>query len=288
MTADDGARVTGGRSILVTGASSGIGRATVETLAGRGWRVFATARREADLADLGRIAGVEPLLLDYTDAGSIEACAERVLAATGGRIDALFNNGAYGQLGAVEDLRPDVLRRQFEANVFGWHDLTRRLIPAMRAAGRGRIIQCSSVLALVAMKYRGAYVASKFALEGLTDTLRMELRGSGIEVVTIRPGPIATRFVAHAIETFEANVDLEGSVHAEVYRRRLERLRRGGASRFKLQPEAVVEKVILALDAPRPRATYGVTTATVIMGWARRLLSDTRLSLMAGRLSDRE
>ena len=288
MTVNARARAATGRSILITGASSGIGRAAAETLAARGWRVFATARREADLADLGRIAGTEPLLLDTTDAASIEACAGRVLAATDGRIDALFNNGAYGQLGAVEDLRPDVLRRQFEANVFGWHDLTRRLIPAMRAAGGGRIVQCSSVLGLVAMKYRGAYVASKFALEGLTDTLRMELRGSGIEVVTIRPGPIATRFVAHAIENFEANIDVEGSVHAEVYRRRLDRLRRGGASRFKLPPSAVVEKLILALDAPHPRATYAVTTPTVIMGWARRLLSDTRLSLLAGRLSDRE
>lgn len=277
-----------GRSILITGASSGIGRAATETLAARGWRVFATARREADLAALDAIDGVTPLFLDYRDAASIATCAETVLTATGGRIDALFNNGAYGQLGAVEDLRPEVLRAQFEANVFGWHDLTCRLVPAMRAAGRGRIVQCSSVLGIVAMKYRGAYVASKFALEGLTDTLRMELRDSGIAVVSIRPGPIATRFVAHAIEAFEANIDIERSVHAEVYRHRLARLRRGGASRFKLPPAAVVEKLIVALDTPRPRATYAVTIPTVIMGWARRLLSDTRLSLLSGRLSDRE
>lgn len=283
-SAEDGRR----RSILVTGASSGIGRAAAETLAARGWRVFATARRESDLADLSGVAGVEPVFLDLADPASIEACARHVLEATNGRIDALFNNGAYGQLGAVEDLRPEVLRAQFEVNVFGWHDLTRRLIPAMRTAGRGRIVQCSSVLALVAMKYRGAYVASKFALEGLTDTLRMELRGSGIEVVTIRPGPIATRFVAHAIANLEGNVDLEGSVHAEVYRHRLARLRRGGASRFKLPPSAVVEKLIVALDAERPRATYGVTVPTLIMGWARRLFSDTTLSRWAGRLSDRE
>lgn len=286
MAVADETRV--GRAILITGASSGIGRAAAETLSARGWRVFATARRAEDIAALAAIGGVTALRLDYRDAASIAACAEAVLSATGGRIDALFNNGAYGQLGAVEDLRPEVLRAQFEANVFGWHDLTRRLIPAMRAAGRGRIVQCSSVLGIVAMKYRGAYVASKFALEGLTDTLRMELRGSGIEVVSIRPGPIATRFVAHAIEAFEAEIDLAGSVHAAVYRRRLERLRRGGASRFKLPPSAVVEKLILALDAPRPRATYAVTIPTLIMGWARRLLSDTRLSHLAGRLSDRE
>lgn len=287
MTASEG-NAGRGRSILVTGASSGIGRAAAETLAARGWRVFATARREGDLADLAAIPGIEPIFLELSDPASIAACAGRVLTATGGRIDALFNNAAFGQLGAVEDLRTEVLRAQFEVNVFGWHDLTRRLIPAMRAAGHGRIVQCSSVLALVAMKYRGAYVASKFALEGLTDTLRMELRGSGIEVVTIRPGPIATRFVAHAIEALEGNVDLDGSVHAEVYRHRLARLRRGGASRFKLPARAVVEKLLLALDAPRPRATYAVTTPTLIMAWARRLLPDTTLSRWAGRLSDRE
>ncbi|MCE1235585.1 MAG: SDR family NAD(P)-dependent oxidoreductase [Hyphomicrobiales bacterium] len=277
-----------GRVILVTGASSGIGRAAAETLGARGWRVFATARRTEDLAELAALPGVTALPLELADPASIAACAEALLAATGGRIDALFNNAAFGQLGAVEDLRPGVLRAQFEVNVFGWHDLTRRLIPAMRAAGRGRIVQCSSVLGIVAMKYRGAYVASKFALEGLTDTLRMELRGSGVEVSTIRPGPIATRFVAHAIEAFEAHVDVAGSVHAEVYRRRLERLRRGGASRFKLPPSAVVEKLIHALDDPHPRASYAVTTPTLIMGWARRLLTDGALSRLAGRLSDRE
>lgn len=276
------------RSILITGASSGIGRAATETLAARGWRVFATARAETDLAALGRIDRVTPLHLETRDAASIAGCAERVLSQTGGRIDALFNNAAYGQLGAVEDLPVEVLRQQFEANVFGWHDLTRRLIPAMRAVGHGRIVQCSSVLGIVAMKYRGAYTASKFALEGLTDTLRMELRGSGIAVVTIRPGPIATRFVAHAIEAFEANIDLRGSVHAEIYRRRLERLKRGGASRFKLPPSAVVDKLILALEADRPRATYGVTVPTLVMAWARRLLPETTLSRVAGRLSDRE
>lgn len=276
------------RSILITGTSSGIGRAATETLAARGWRVFATARREADLSDLGAIEGVTPIFLETRDAASIAACADRVLTATGGRIDALFNNAAFGQLGAVEDLPVEVLRAQFESNVFGWHDLTRRLIPAMRAAGRGRIVQCSSVLGIVAMKYRGAYTASKFALEGLSDTLRMELRGSGIEVVTIRPGPIATRFVAHSIEAFEANIDIDGSVHAAVYRHRLERLRRGGASRFKLPPSAVVERLMLALDSKNPRATYGVTVPTAIMGWARRALSETVLSRWAGRLSDRE
>ena len=276
------------RSILVTGASTGIGRAAAEILARRGWRVFATARRPEDLAALAAIAGVEAIFLDYRDPASIETCAERVLDATGGRLYALFNNGAYGQPGAVEDLTRDVLRAQFEVNLFGWHDLTRRLIPAMRAAGRGRIVQCSSVLGIVAMKYRGAYIASKFALEGLTDTLRMELSGTGIEVVSIRPGPIATNFVANAMVRFRADIDIDASAHSEVYRRRLARMGRGGASRFKLPPEAVVDRLIDALESPRPRPTYRVTTPTLIFDVARRVLSDRMLSRLAGWVSDRE
>ena len=131
---------------------------------------------------------------------------------------ALFNNGAYGQPGAVEDLKPDVLRAQFEANVFGWHDLTARLIPAMRAQGQGRIVFCSSVLGLVAAPYRGAYCASKFAVEALADALRMELGGTGIHVVLIEPGPIASRFLEHALEAYRRNIDLEGSPHRDIYR----------------------------------------------------------------------
>ncbi len=276
------------RSILVTGASTGIGRAGAEILARRGWRVFATARKPEDLAALDALDGVEAVFLDYRDPASIEACAARVLAATRGRLYGLFNNGAYGQPGAVEDLRPDVLRAQFEANLFGWHDLTCRLIPAMRAAGRGRIVQCSSVLGIVAMKYRGAYIASKFALEGLTDTLRLELRGTGIEVVSIRPGPIATNFVANATVQFRTNIDIDASAHAEVYRRRLARMGRGGATRFKLPPEAVVDRLIHALESPRPRPTYRVTTPTLIFDVARRLLTDRMLSRFAGWVSDRE
>lgn len=276
------------RSILVTGASTGIGRAAAETLAARGWRVFATARRPEDLAALEATDGVEAIFLDYRDAASIAACATRVLEATEGRIYALFNNGAYGQPGAVEDLRTEVLRAQFDVNFFGWHDLATRLIPAMRAAGRGRIVQCSSVLGIAAMKYRGAYTASKFALEGLTDTLRMELRGTGVEVVSIRPGPIATRFVPNSMAMFHANIDIDGSPHAEVYRRRLTRMARGGASRFKLPASAVVDRLIEALESTRPRATYRVTTATLLLDFARRILPDGAMSRLAGTISDRE
>lgn len=275
------------RSVLVTGCSSGIGRAAAVTLRARGWRVFASARTDADLAALEAL-GVEPVRLDYRVADTVAACAETVLERTGGRLFALFNNGAFGQPGAVEDLATDVLRAQFEANLFGWHDLTRRLIPAMRRNGAGRIVQCSSVLGMVALRYRGAYIASKFALEGLTDTLRLELMGSGIAVSTIRPGPIATRFVGHAMAAFHANIDIEGSAHREVYRRRLAKMAAGGENRFKLPPEAVVARLVHALESDRPRPYYSVTTPTVLMDAARRLLPGGLLVRFLARISDGE
>lgn len=275
------------RSILITGCSSGIGLAAARMLHERGWRVFATARTAADIAML-RAMGIEALRLDYADPASIAAAADHVLEATQDKLFALFNNGAYGQPGAVEDLPTQALRAQFEANLFGWHDLTRRLIPAMRAQGAGRIVQCSSVLGLVALKYRGAYIASKFALEGLTDTLRLELRGSGIHVVLIEPGPIATRFSEHALTAFRRHIDAEASPHAGVYARRMARMARGGTTRFKLPPEAVVDKLIKALESERPKPRYFVTIPTYIMGCVRRLLPGRLMDAFLARVSDGE
>jgi NAD(P)-dependent dehydrogenase (short-subunit alcohol dehydrogenase family) len=189
----------------------------------RGWRVFATARKAQDIARLRDEIGVESLYLDYAEPQSIAQAAEQALKATDGKLTALFNNGTYGQPGAVEDLKPDVLRAQFEAAVFGWHDLTARMIPAMRANGGGRLVFCSSVLGLIAAPYRGAYCASKFAVEALADVLRLELRGTGIHVVLIEPGPIASRFAEHALEAYRRNIDLEDSPHREIYRARIAR-----------------------------------------------------------------
>jgi NAD(P)-dependent dehydrogenase (short-subunit alcohol dehydrogenase family) len=276
------------RVILITGTSSGIGFAAARDMAARGWRVFATVRTEADAATVGALPGVTAILMDYADRTSIAACAERVLGETGGRVDALFNNGAYGQPGAVEDLSTDVLRAQFEANLFGWHDLTCRLIPAMRARGHGRIVQCSSILGFLALKYRGAYIASKHALEGLSDTMRLELRGTGIDVVSIQPGPIATRFVPASMRKFHEHIDIAGSPHRAVYERRLERMKRGGASRFKLPPEAVVAALVDACESPRPRPVYRVTTPTKVMAVVERLLPTRWYHALAARISDGE
>jgi NAD(P)-dependent dehydrogenase (short-subunit alcohol dehydrogenase family) len=275
------------RTILVTGCSSGIGEACVRGLRARGWRVFATARKPEDLSRL-EAEGFEALYLDYRDEASVTAAADEVLARTNGRLYALFNNGAYAQPGAVEDLPTSALREQFEANFFGWHALTRRVLPAMRAAGEGRIVQCSSILGLIALKYRGAYTASKFALEGLSDTLRLELRGTGIHVSLIEPGPIRSRFAEHALEALRRNIDIANSPHRDAYRRRETRLQRGGAARFKLGPEAVLARLIHAVESPRPKPRYHVTAPTHVVAALRRLLPSRALDAALAAASDRE
>ncbi len=245
--------------IIVTGCSTGIGAHCAGALHHDGWRVFATVRRTQDMAQLEAL-GIEALLMDYTRPETIAALVDEVASRTDGRIDALFNNGAYGQAGAVEDISVEVLRQQFETNVFGWHDLTCRVIPFMRRRGQGRIIHCSSILGLVPYRYRGAYTASKFALEGLGITLRMELEGSGIHVSLIEPGPIASNFTSTALRHIRANIDLESSFHAEEYRKQLARLDGSGpVNKHKLGPEAVYKELRHALTARRPKPHYIIT-----------------------------
>jgi len=272
------------RSILITGCSSGIGRYCADALKACGWRVFATARTDDDIGRL-QADGFEAFHLEYREPGSVHAAADAVLERGGGRLDALFNNGAYAQPGAVEDLTGALLREQFEANFFGWHELTRRIVPAMRRQGHGRIVMCSSVLGLWALKYRGAYNASKFALEGLTDTLRLELRGSGIYVSTIEPGPIRSRFAANALEAFERNIEIETSVHREAYQHQLARLRGQRSSRFKRGPEAVFDKLLHALESGNPRPHYYVTLAAYITAYGLRVLPNRVLDWAAERWS---
>jgi NAD(P)-dependent dehydrogenase (short-subunit alcohol dehydrogenase family) len=260
------------RSILITGCSSGIGECVAHGLAARGWRVFASARRSTDVERLST-SGLEAVVLDLRDSESIAAALAEVLDRTDGRLDALFNNGAYGQPGAVEDLSRETLREQFETNLFGWHELTNRVIPVMRTQGHGRIVQNSSVLGLIALPFRGAYNASKFALEGLTDTLRLELQGSGIHVSLVEPGPVLSRFRQNSLAALRANIDVEASVHRDKYRGALRRLEKEGpAAPFTLPPEAVLKKVIHALESPRPQARYYVTFPTYLFGTLRRLL----------------
>ncbi len=272
------------RTIIVTGCSSGIGAHCARALKKDGWRVFATVRKQADRGPL-EADGIETLVMDYTDSASITALADTVLDRTGGRIDALFNNGAYGQAGAVEDLPAEALRLQFETNVVGWHDLTRRLIPAMRRQGHGRIVQCSSILGIVPYRWRGAYNASKFAIEGLSLTLRMELAGSGIHVSLIEPGPIESRFTANAIPYIEKFIDIEGSVHAAEYRRQMKRLRGESApARGKLGPDAVYDVLRHALNARAPRPHYIVTSPARKGALLKKLLPAALFYRIIGRL----
>lgn len=270
---------------MVTGCSSGIGRCVALGLQARGYRVFATARRQDDLEML-RDNGCEAVCLHLDDPDSVAGAAQQVLEACGGQVFGLFNNGAYGQPGAVEDLTWDVLEAQLRTNLLGWHELTRLLIPGMRACGEGRIIQNSSVLGLVAMPFRGAYNCSKFALEGLTDTLRLELHGSGISVSLIEPGPISSRFRENAFRMFRQNIDADNSVHRDSYRAMAARLEHEGpTTSFTLPPEAVLEKVIHALESKRPRARYAVTTPTHVFGVLRRVLGTRQLDWLLRRTS---
>jgi len=279
------------KSILITGCSTGIGYTCALGMKERGWRVFATARNDADISRLNAL-GLEAVYLDYTEPQSIENCVNTVLAANDGRLDALFNNGAFGQGGAVEDLTPEVLRHQIENNVIGWHDITCRIIPVMRKQGHGRIIQCSSVLGLVAFKWRGAYSASKFAIEALSDTMRLELHGSGVFVSQIEPGPIRSKFQHHAIVNFKKTIDVENSPHRLVYEKQLAgksgtaldgwepetpqeaRVRTGNSwkPKYRLGPEAVLDKLIHAAESSRPKPRYYVTIATHMAAFARRVL----------------
>jgi len=273
------------RTVLITGCSSGIGYASAKLLKEKGWRVFATVRKDADLLRL-ESEGFETLRLDYTDPITISECVAEVSERTRGKLFGLFNNGAYGQPGALEDISRAALTAQFEANVFGWHELTRDCLKLMRANGAGRIVNNSSVLGLTAMKGRGAYCATKFAIEAMSDTLRLELQGTNIHVSLIEPGPIATRFVEHAIEAFDRNVDETLSNYREIYVGQRRRLSGGGAKRFKLPPEAVARKLLHALESRKPRRRYYVTVPTYVMAWARRLLPPPALDRLLHRASD--
>lgn len=260
------------KSVLITGCSTGIGACVARGLAVRGWRVFASARKAEDVERL-RAEGMESLLLDLNDTDSIRAAVDELLIRTGGRLDAVFNNGGFGQVGAVEDLTRDALREQFETNLFGWVELTNRIIPVMRRQGHGRIVMNSSVLGYAAFAYRGAYTAVKFALEGLTDTLRHELHGSGIHVALVEPGPITSRFRQNCMPHFEKHIDWRNSVHRAQYEAQMARLNKPGpAAPFTLPPEAVLEKVVHALESPFPRARYPVTVPAVAFWWLKRLL----------------
>lgn len=265
------------KSILITGCSSGIGNHAAHALQARGWRVFATCRKEAD-CDRLRNEGLESFQLDYEDTASIATAAERTLAETGGTLDALFNNGAYAIPGAAEDMPTDAFRAIFEANFFGWHELTRRVIPVMRKQAHGRIVQCSSVLGFAALRFRSPYVSTKHALRGYSNTLRYELDGTGIHIIQLEPGPIDTLIRVNSRQHYEKWITVEGSAWENGYRGALNRRLYADdlpKDKFELGCEATTAKLIRALEDPRPRSKYMVTTPTYFIHWAQRLLPGT-------------
>ncbi len=261
------------KAILITGCSTGIGHCVAKALHEKGYRVFATARKQESV-DALLAEGLESLQLDLTDSESIKQAFDEVMRRTDGELYALFNNGAYGLPGAVEDLSRDALRVQFETNVFGWQELTNLVIPVMRKQGFGRIIQNSSVLGFVSLSFRGSYNASKYAIEGLSDTMRLELRGTNIHVSLIEPGPIASQFRANSVRALAEYVDVDKSVHREKYLKVLERLnKKGPAVPFTRPPEDVLKRVIHALESPKPQPRYYVTFPTYLFGFLKRILS---------------
>jgi len=261
------------KNILITGCSSGIGYAAAKALKARGYHVIATARKDKDVQRLKQ-EGFSALSLDVNDSDSIAKAVAEVLALTNNRLYALINNAGYGQVGALEDMTRDLMRAQFETNVFGLLELTNAVLPTMRKQGVGRIINISSILGFVAMPFRGAYNASKFAVEGLSDTLRLELKGSQIYVSLIEPGPIVSQFRSTAYASYQEQIDAAASVHKAVYQTMEENfVAKTDKSMFTRGPEAVVKKIIHALESRRPKPRYHVTIPTHMLAFAKRILS---------------
>ena len=272
------------KTVVITGCTpGGIGYACAHMVRDAGYRVVATARKPDVLKKLQE-EGFETVELELADSESVRRTADTIETLCGGRLYALFNNAAYGQPGAVEDLSREVLKEQFETNLFGTHDLTVRLLPMMIAAGDARLVQNSSVLGFVTLRYRGAYNASKFALEGLTETMRMELEGTGVQVSLIEPGPIRSRFRANALQKFLQNIDREKSRLAEAYEKKLAQLESDADAPFTLGPEAVGKALLHALGSSRPKRRYRVTVPTHLFYWIKRCLGEGAMEWVSKRV----
>jgi len=270
------------KNIVITGCSTGIGLETAIYLKNKFIKVYPTARDQKDVDMLKNLGFEHAMQLDVTKPEMITAVIEKVLELDGS-IDVWFNNAGYGQPGAMEDITTDTLREQFETNVFGLHECTRQIIPVMREQGQGKIIQHSSVLGIISLFSRGAYNASKYAIEGLTDTLRLELQDTNIYPVLLNTGPITSHFRQTALKKLEENVDIEHSVFKEKYLNSL----KGTQKKVPFNEDAssvasVVHKIILA-DKPKPR--YYITKATYLLGYLKRVLSTNLLDKILIKLS---
>jgi len=271
------------RTVLITGCSSGIGLAAAQALRARGWQVITSARKPADVARLSA-DGFAAVRIDHNDSASIETGFAEALALAGGRLDALFNNAGHGMPGAAEDLPRAALEDVFGSNVFGVHELTTHAIRHMRPHGAGRIVQHSSVVGFTPLRWRAAYVATKHALEGLTNTMRIELRGTGIHVSILNTGPVTSGFRDNSMAQFDRWIDVDASPHAEFYRKTWMARRDAGPAPFELGPDAVVRKLIHALESPRPRRRYYITTPSYIAAVLTRVLPGAAQDWIVARL----
>lgn len=272
------------KSILITGASSGIGYYCAHELHNTGYQVIASCRKQDDVERL-RSEGLTAVQIDVADSTSIQQGVTEALKLTGGKLYALFNNGAYGQPGAVEDLTRATLRQQFETNFFGWCEITNLVLPIMLHQGEGRIIQNSSILGFTAMPMRGAYNASKYAIEGISDTLRLELAGTGVFVSLIEPGPIESNFRKNALAALQANINIAQSRHQQSYKTAIDRLSKvTSTTPFTLGPDAVYKRLVHALEAKRPQARYYVTFPTYFAGVMKRLLPTVLLDKLLNKM----
>lgn len=268
-------------NIVITGCSSGIGLATAQYLQDQGIKVYPTARKSEDVERLKKLGFEDTFELDVTNYEQITSVINAVLAKDN-RIDVWFNNAGFGQPGMLEDIETQILKEQFETNVFGLHEATRQLIPIMRKQGHGKIIQHSSVLGIISLSGRGAYNASKYAIEGLTDTLRLDLSNDNIHISLLNTGPITSDFRKNAIKKLKANVDIEHSYHKETYLKNIQ----ADKSKVPFNEEAIsVAKVVhRIIQAKKPKPRYYITKATYLLGYLKRILSNRMLDRILVRI----
>jgi len=261
-------------NVVITGCSTGIGLATAHYLQNNGIKVYPTARHTSDVQRLKRLGFETAMLLDVTNYQHITQVIEAVMTSDG-KIDVWFNNAGYGQPAMIEDLPTNILKEQFETNVWGLHECTRQIIPIMKKQGYGKIIQHSSVLGIVSLAGRGAYNASKYAIEGLTDTLRLELQGSNIYPVLLNTGPITSDFRINAMQKLRENIDIEHSSYKIKYQASLN----ADKSTVPFNEEAIsVAKVVYTIiTTKKPKPRYYITKATYLLGYLKRVLSTTLL-----------
>ncbi len=260
------------KPILITGASSGIGYYCLKELSkNKDFLVYGTCRKDEDIKRL-HDEGLNVLKLDLSSSESIKNCVEEFLSKSGGKIYALFNNAGFGQPGAIEDISRKVLKEQFETNLFGLHEITTYFLPIMRRQGYGKIINHSSVLGFVALRFRGAYNASKYALEGLSDTLRLELMGTNIYISLIQTGPVRSRFRENALQKFLQNIDRENSYFKEEYKQKLASLQSKEDVPFTLSEDAVYQVLLQILNSKKPKPKYQITKVTQFFSFLKRVL----------------